>query len=146
MRYRWTILAVGVGAQTSLAALQQGMPALGPALRDAYGLTLSEVGAVLAAASWGILATLLFWGWMADRTNERVVISTGLGLAGAVLLPTAFADSVGWLIAGLAVAGAFGASSAAASGRAVMGWFPRSERGFALGIRQMAVPLGGALD
>ena len=60
MRYRWTILAVGVGAQTSLAALQQGMPALGPALRDAYGLTLSEVGAVLAAASWGILATLLF--------------------------------------------------------------------------------------
>jgi sugar phosphate permease len=27
----------------------------------------------------------------------------------------------------------------------VMGWFARSERGFALGIRQMALPLGGAL-
>ena len=145
MRYRWTILAVGVGAQTSLSALQQGMPALGPALREAYGLSLSEVGAVLAAASWGILVTLLFWGWMADRTSERVVISSGLALAALVLVPTAFATSVGWLIAGLAVAGAFGASSAAASGRAVMGWFPRSERGFALGIRQMAVPLGGAI-
>ncbi|HEX8101761.1 MAG TPA: MFS transporter, partial [Solirubrobacteraceae bacterium] len=34
--------------------------------------------------------------------------------------------------------------AAAASGRAVMGWFGRAERGFALGIRQMAVPLGGA--
>ena len=145
MRYRWTILAVGVGAQTSLAALQQGMPALGPALRDAYGLSLSEVGAVLAAASWGILATLLLWGWMADRTSERMVISLGLGLAAVVLVPTALTTSVGWLIVGLAVAGAFGASSAAASGRAVMGWFPRSERGFALGIRQMAVPIGGAL-
>ena len=145
MRYRWTILAVGVGAQASLSALQQGMPALGPALRDAYSLSLSQVGAVLAAASWGILATLLFWGWMADRTSERVVISSGLAMAGVVLVPTAFAPGVGWLIAGLVVAGAFGASSAAASGRAVMGWFPRSERGFALGIRQMAVPLGGAL-
>ncbi len=145
MRYRWTILAVGVGAQASLSALQQGMPALGPALRDAYGLSLSEVGVVLAAASWGILATLLFWGWLADRTSERLVISTGLALAAVVLVATSRADSYGWLIAGLVVAGALAASSAAASGRAVMGWFPRSERGFALGIRQMAVPLGGAV-
>jgi sugar phosphate permease len=145
VRYRWTILAVGVGAQASLSALQQGMPALGPALRDAYGLSLSEVGVVLAAASWGILATLLFWGWLADRTSERLVISTGLALAAVVLVATSRADSYGWLIAGLVVAGALAASSAAASGRAVMGWFPRSERGFALGIRQMAVPLGGAV-
>jgi sugar phosphate permease len=145
VRYRWTILAVGVGAQTSLSALQQGMPALGPALRDAYSLSLSEVGVVLAAASWGILGTLLFWGWLADRTSERVVIATGLGLAGGVLVATSQAASLGWLIAGLVAAGALGASSAAASGRAVMGWFPRTERGFALGIRQMAVPLGGAI-
>jgi sugar phosphate permease len=38
-----------------------------------------------------------------------------------------------------------GASSTGASGRAVMGWFARTERGLALGIRQMALPLGGAL-
>jgi nitrate/nitrite transporter NarK len=31
----------------------------------------------------------------------------------------------------------------AASGRAVMGWFEERQRGFALGIRQTAVPLGG---
>lgn len=145
MHYRWTILGVGVAAQASLSALQQGMPALGPVLREAYGLSLSQVGVVLAAASWGILATLLFWGWLADRTSERVVISTGLGLAGVALVATAQAPSLGWLIGGLVVAGGLAASSAAASGRAVMGWFPRSERGFALGVRQMAVPLGGAV-
>jgi nitrate/nitrite transporter NarK len=32
----------------------------------------------------------------------------------------------------------------AASGRAVMGWFGPSQRGLALGIRQTALPLGGA--
>ena len=33
----------------------------------------------------------------------------------------------------------------AASGRAVMGWFRPDERGLALGIRQTAIPIGGAL-
>ena len=45
----------------------------------------------------------------------------------------------------LLVAGMFGSSATGATGRAVMGWFARAERGFALGIRQMALPLGGAL-
>lgn len=143
--YRWTILATGVGSQAALSALQQGMPALGPALRDAYSLSLSQVGIVLAAASWGILLTLLLWGWLADRLGERWVIASGLGASSVVLAATSQAPSLGWLIAGLAVAGALGAASAAASGRAVVGWFPRRERGLALGIRQMAVPLGGAL-
>ena len=38
---------------------------------------------------------------------------------------------------------AFGASANTATGRAVTSWFARSERGFALGVRQTAVPLGG---
>jgi len=43
------------------------------------------------------------------------------------------------------VAGAAGASVNAASGRAVMSWFRRDQRGFALGIRQTALPIGGLL-
>ena len=38
-----------------------------------------------------------------------------------------------------------GASVNAASGRAVMQWFPAGQRGLALGVRQTAIPLGGAL-
>src|SRR5262249_31185074 len=45
----------------------------------------------------------------------------------------------------LTLAGMAGASVSAASGRAVMGWFAADERGFALGIRQTAVPLGWAI-
>jgi sugar phosphate permease len=143
--YRWTILATGVGAQAALSAVQQGMPALGPALRERYGLSLSEVGVVLAAAAWGILLTLLLWGWLADRIGERAVIASGLAGSAVTLALTSQAHSVTGLVVGLVVAGGFGASAASASGRAVMGWFPRTERGFALGVRQMAVPLGGAI-
>jgi sugar phosphate permease len=48
------------------------------------------------------------------------------------------------LVLALLAAGAFGASVNAASGRAVMGWFPATQRGLALGVRQTAVPIGGA--
>jgi sugar phosphate permease len=43
------------------------------------------------------------------------------------------------------VAGMLGASTVTGSGRAVLGWFPQRERGTAIGVRQMAIPLGGAL-
>ena len=49
------------------------------------------------------------------------------------------------LLAWMALAGMLGSAGIAASGRAVFGWFPRSERGLALGLRQTAVPAGAAL-
>lgn len=145
MRYRWAILAVGVVAQGALAALQQGLPALGPALREEFGLSLTEVGLVLTSAAWGVMLTLLAWGWLADQIGERLVISSGLAGGALALVGAAQVDGVGALIGMLALAGALSASAAAASGRAVIGWFARTERGLALGIRQMSVPLGGAV-
>jgi sugar phosphate permease len=144
MRYRWTILGVGVFAQGALSAVQQGMPALGPALREELGLSLSQVGLVFACVSWGIMATLLVWGALADRHGERIVISVGLAGGAAGLVAASQASAFGTLLAALILAGALGGSASIASGRAVVGWFGREQRGLALGIRQMAVPLGGA--
>src|ERR1700743_2471721 len=45
----------------------------------------------------------------------------------------------------LALGGAAAASTSAASGRVVIGWFPRSRRGLAMGIRQVSQPLGVAV-
>ena len=45
----------------------------------------------------------------------------------------------------LALGGAAGGSVFAASGRLILGWFARHERGLAMGIRQSAQPLGVAL-
>jgi MFS family permease len=142
-RYRWTILALGTGAQAAYSAVFLGVPVLAPALRAEYGLTLPEVGLVIATANVGAVVTLLPWGLLADRLGERAVLSAGLAGASVALVGGAFAPSFGVLVAALTIAGASGASVNAASGRAVMGWFAASERGFALGIRQTAVPLGG---
>jgi MFS family permease len=45
----------------------------------------------------------------------------------------------------LSAVGAAGASVNTATGRIVAGWFPRSMRGMAMGVRQMALPLGTAI-
>ncbi|MGH3037715.1 MAG: MFS transporter, partial [Gaiellaceae bacterium] len=122
-RYRWTILALGTVAQASYSAVFLGIPVLAPELRDQYGLTLTQVGVVIAAVSIGAVVTLLPWGLLTDRLGERAVLGSGLAIAGVALVAAAFSSGYGMLVALLVVAGGAGASVNAASGRAVMGWF-----------------------
>jgi sugar phosphate permease len=144
-RYRWTILALGTGAQTAYSAVFLGIPVLAPALQDAYHLDLTQVGLAIAAANGGSIFTLLAWGLLADRVGERAVLGAGLAGCGVGLVVAAYAPSFAALVVALTLGGALGASVNAASGRAVMSWFAPQQRGFALGIRQTALPMGGLI-
>lgn len=143
-RYRWVVLGLGILAQAAFAALLTGFPAIGPAIREGYGLSLSGFGGLLGAITAGATITLVPWGLLTDRIGERISISLGLTGAAAALAVSAAGGSA--LLAGmLLVAGALGAVANVASGRVVMGWFDFAERGMAFGLRQAAVPLGGAV-
>jgi MFS family permease len=144
-RGRWTVLAVGVGAQGAFAAYQQGLPALGPALQAQFQVGLTKTGVLLASVSAGVLVTLYAWGLLTDRVGERPVLAAGLAGAAGMLALASFARGFWPLAAALVGAGMLGSCSNAATGRAVMGWFGHAERGTALGIRQMATPLGGGI-
>jgi sugar phosphate permease len=143
-RYRWLVLAVGMVAQASLSAFHQGLPAIGPELQRHFHVGLVETGALLSAVAAGITLTLAIWGSLADRFGERAVLAAGLSGAAVFLAAAGFAGSYAVMFACLAAAGMLGSCANAASGRAVMAWFESRERGTALGIRQMATPLGGA--
>src|ERR671930_1339513 len=144
-RGRWAVLAVGVGAQASFSAYQQGLPSLGPALQSRFQVGLTQTGVLLASASAGVMVTLLAWGLVTDRVGERPVLVTGLAGAAGALAIAAFAPGFWWLAGALVLAGMLGSCSNAATGRAVMAWFGHAQRGTALGIRQMATPLGGGV-
>ena len=58
MRYRWTILGAGVAAQASFSALLIGLASVAPAIQHRYGLSLAQVGVVLAAVNIGLVVTL----------------------------------------------------------------------------------------
>ncbi|HKF14100.1 MAG TPA: MFS transporter [Gaiellaceae bacterium] len=146
MRYRWAVLAAGTAAAASGSAFFIGLPVLAPAIRDEFGLTLSQLGLVLASLWVGTLLTLLGWGLLADRYGERVVLATGLSACGLLAATAGWAGDFKTLILLLLLASAAGASVNAASARAVMQWFGPEERGLALGIRQTAIPAGAGVS
>jgi sugar phosphate permease len=143
-RRRWTILAVGTFAQAATCCFLYGIPMLVPAFR-AEGSSLFGASLLVSAPMVGLLLTLIAWGAAADRYGERVVIVSGVGIAAGLLAVAAFVPGQTALGVLFVLAGAFAASVNAASGRVVMGWFPVTERGLAMGTRQTAQPLGVAL-
>jgi sugar phosphate permease len=142
-RYRWVALGLGITAQAAFAALLTGLPALGPALSEEFGLSLSGFGLVLGSITAGATVSLIPWGLIADRLGERVALAVGLAGSGLALAASAAGGPV-ILAAALLVAGMLGSVANVASGRVVMGWFEFEQRGVAFGLRQAAVPLGGA--
>ncbi|MCU1472087.1 MFS transporter [Amnibacterium sp.] len=138
----WTILAVGVLAQTATTALVAAPALLLPVLHQRQHLPLPVAGLIAGAPNLGLVLTLVAWGWAADRFGERVVLVSGLAattvLGGLAALPAG--PAVFGLL--LLAAGAASACANAASGRVVVGWFPKERRGLAMGIRQMCQPLG----
>ncbi|PKV46595.1 sugar phosphate permease [Janthinobacterium sp. 61] len=151
--HRWKVLAVGVAANASFSAAANGMPTTAIWLRSGYHLSNTELGVALGAMGLGVALTELPWGMATDRWGDRPVLLTGLlGTMLALLALLLWITPAGgtvpplWaLAAGLALVGVLGGSVNGASGRAVMRWFGTGERGFAMSIRQTAVPLGGGL-
>ena len=143
-RRRWLILFIGLIAMTAGCTFQYGLAYLIPALRH-EGFSLELASILVACPTAGLLLTLIGWGAAADRWGERIVLATGLGLAGVILQVAASVHGAGGLGICLALGGAAGGSVFAASGRLILGWFARHERGLAMGIRQSAQPLGVAL-
>jgi nitrate/nitrite transporter NarK len=137
------VLAAGTAAAATNAAFGIGLPVIVPQLREEYALSLGQIGVLLAASWVGTALTLLPWGLAADRFGERVVLPVGMLASSLALVGAAFAESFAQLVVLLALVGAAGAAVNSASGRAVMHWFGPEERGFALGVRQTAIPLGG---
>ena len=139
------MLAAGTAAAAAGSALFIGPAVMAPAIRDELGISLAQVGVLLASLWVGTIATLLAWGLLADRVGERVVLGTGLTACGLLAVAAGRADDFWTLVILLFLASAAGASVNAASGRAVMQWFAPEERGLALGIRQTAIPLGAGI-
>ncbi len=144
-RRRWAMLAVGTAAQASSATMVHGPAFLIPVLHLREGMPLAQAGVVAAAPMAGLMCTLVAWGLVVDRRGERFALLAGMSGVVAAGLASVLVGGLWLVAAALFVAGASSASTNAASGRIVVGWFPPERRGLAMGIRQCAQPLGVGL-
>lgn len=142
---RWSMLAIALSSTLFANVLINGIAFLIPALQSQRGLHLASAGLVSALPSFGMVVTLIAWGYAADRFGERAVLAVGSALTAAAAFAAAWAHSLTAIGVFLFLGGMAAASSNSASGRLVVGWFPPEKRGLVMGIRQTAQPLGVGL-
>jgi sugar phosphate permease len=132
------------GTQAGASVIQQALGSLSPSLVATFGLSKAQLGAIFTAMMLGSACFVGVAGLLTDWLGERrVVLAAGvlmaLALGGACVLP-----GYAGLVASMGIFGAVYASSTPAGGRAILAWFDR-DRGFAMGIRQTGVPIGGTI-
>jgi len=142
---RWSILIIALTATMCANVFIHGAAFLIPTLHATRGLDLADAALLSAMPSFGMVLTLIAWGYVVDRVGERMVLTVGSALTGAAAFAAASVDSLVAIGAFLLLGGMAAASSNSASGRLVVGWFPPQQRGLVMGIRQTAQPLGVAL-
>ena len=142
---RWSMLAIALSATLCANVFINGAAFLIPTLHTERGLDLAEAGLLSSMPSFGMVVTLIAWGYVVDRVGERIVLALGSALTAAAAFAAASVDSLVAVGAFLLLGGMAAASSNSASGRLVVGWFPPDRRGLVMGIRQTAQPLGVAL-
>ncbi len=139
------VLVWASASQASVSVVNFGLPSIGPELRAEFGLSLAELGAVLTASLFGSGIALYAAGIVVDRNGGRRATLAGSAIGACSLAAAAFAPSAGVLIALLVLSGIGMAAIPIAGIGSLFRVYPTDRRGFALGVRQMAVPLGGVI-
>ena len=142
---RWSMLIIALVTTLCANVFINGVAFLIPTLHTERGLNLAQAGFISALPSFGMVVTLIAWGYLVDRVGERIVLTAGSALTAAAAFAAASADSLVTVGIFLFLGGMAAASSNSASGRLVVGWFPPDRRGLVMGIRQTAQPLGVGL-
>lgn len=145
MSNRWAILALIMAAQTMANVGPLGIPAIAPLIRDDLGLTAAQAGSFLSAYYVGASLMSLPAGWMGDRWGVLGTMVAGQAVIALGLLASASSPTFTLLILIMVVAGGGYGMLNPTTAKAAMTWFPRGQRATAVGLKQVGLPLGGAL-
>lgn len=143
---RWFFLGLATLSQVSVAVIRMGIPALMPFIKNELNLSHIKVGLITSVLNGGAAAAGIPGGMAADRWGERMVIGYGTIASGIVIIGINGVSSFPTLLLLLLLTGFATTTSVPAGGRAVAGWFQEKDRGTAMGVRQMGIPLGGAIS
>lgn len=113
-----------------------------PSIRTEFGITPAEMGIVFSGFSWAYLAFQLPGGIVLDRFGNRVVYTIALvGWSIFTVLQGLTGGITSFMLARLGL-GTFEAPCFPANSNIVGKWFPRAERGRAIGVYTAAEYVG----
>ncbi|OTY77503.1 MFS transporter [Bacillus thuringiensis serovar vazensis] len=143
--YKWVMLIVATIAQTTATLITYGVGVFALFWKEEYALTNMESGLLVSVVNVGPLFCMLFVGWLLDQYNEKILISISSFLLGSSLLLTNIVSGFNGLLFVLLLIGMFYSVSQPGGSKVILKWFPKENRGLAMGIRQAGIPIGGAL-
>src|ERR1700757_4057883 len=114
---RWSIMVISLTITATSFLFINGVAFLIPSLEAPRGITLAEACLLSSMPSWGMVATLVLWGYVLDRVGERTVLTVGSALTAAAAYAAASAHSLTWTGVYLFLGGMAAASCNTAGGR-----------------------------
>ena len=133
-RTRWWMLVL-FSLMYLICYLDRGIISVAqPEMRRDFGLSLSQMGLVLAAFTWAYAIGQIPIGWLGDRLGPKRVLTALIAATSACAILTGAAVGLGSLfgarfLLGIAEAGAFPVAS-----RGMQLWFAPAERGRIQGV------------
>src|SRR5215213_5180190 len=91
---RWSMLVIALTATTSANVFINGAAFLIPTLHTERGLDLAAAGLLSSMPSFGLVLTLIAWGYIVDRVGERIVLALGSVLTAAAAFAAASVQSL----------------------------------------------------
>ena len=140
---RWRLLTILTASYGAGAFGMLGISPLSPSLVEGLGLTRFQVAFLVPSIYLSGLLFSMPGGRLADRLGVRPSFLGGLAVAAIGLLAAALAPGFLAFLVCLFVAGSGCSVVNPALGKAIMDVFPVSERGIAMGVKQMGLTLGG---
>jgi len=146
LRYRWVILGVLWITYIVVFLHRLSVGPLAPFFKDDLGITSTQVGLVMSAASVGYMLSIFPIGWVVDRIGARWPIVAGELIAGTCMILLFFSPSYAWLLTLMFVTGLGCGFLLPSTTQGVVAWFPLRERATAMGLKQTAVNIGGIIS
>jgi sugar phosphate permease len=144
-RRRFLILGVVFLSYLLVFLARLSVGPLAPFLKDAFDLSSAEVGGLMSATAITYAPTLVVAGWLVDRVGVRRMLVSGTLIASLCIILMYFAPSYPALLALLALSSLGAGCIYPSAVRAVMLWFPVTERATAIGVNQMAINVSGII-
>lgn len=139
------IVFVATGVQTLGAVVATSLAVFGPVLIIELGIGPADLGWLVGAMNVGALPGLLLGPAIVDRFGAGRALSASSFVSAAALAFVILVPGFVALLAGTTVAGAAWGLAALSGGGAIIDRARFDQRGLLISIRQLSLPLGGAI-
>lgn len=144
-RRRFFILGVVFLSYLLVFLARLSVGPLAPFLKDAFDLSSAQVGGLMSATAITYAPTLVVAGWLVDWVGVRRMLVAGTLIASLCIIVMFWAPSYPGLLVLLALSSLGAGCIYPSAVRAVVLWFPVTERATAIGVNQMAINVSGII-